>query len=83
MIEITQVLNQVDMNIMEFLDRALIKKKYNKIKNTITQAGLWGDETTLTHYLGKRDDESIIHYLQIDFIDHESLYVVVELEELR
>lgn len=83
MIEITKVLNKVDINIMEFLELALIPKKFNTIKNAITQAGLWGDETSLIHYLGKREDESIIHYLQIDFIDHESLYVVVELEELR
>jgi len=81
MIEITQVLNQVDMNIMEFIEKAVIPKKYNKIKNAITQAGLWGEEKKLTHYLGKREDESFVDYMQIDFNDHESLYIVLEADE--
>ena len=83
MIEISKLLNKVDMNVMEFLERAVIPKKFNTIKNAITQAGLWGEETSLIHYLGKREDNTPIHYIQIDFIDHDSLYVVVELEELK
>ena len=81
MIEITQVVNQVDMNIMEFMEKAIKPEKYNKIKNAITQAGLWGEETKLTHYLGKREDESFVDYLQLDFKDHESLYIVLEANE--
>lgn len=83
MIEITKLVNQVDTNIMEFLHRGLQDDKYNKIANAITQQGLWGDETGLHHYLGKREDDSIVHYMQIDFKAHESLYIVVEQEELR
>ena len=83
MIEITKTLNHVDMNIMEFLHKAVKIDKYNRIANAITQQGLWGDETALTHYLGKRDDESIVHYLQIDFKEHDSLYIVVEQDELQ
>jgi hypothetical protein len=83
MIEIVRVLNQVDMNIMEFMEKAIKPNKYNKIKNAITQAGLWDEQTKLTHYLGKREDESFVDYMQLDFNNHESLYIVVENDELR
>jgi hypothetical protein len=82
-IEIVKLLNKVDMNVLPFLERALIPKKYDTIKNAITQAGLWGDEIAVAHYLGKREDDSVVHYLQIDFTDHDSLYVVVEQNELQ
>jgi len=82
MIEITKRLNEADTNIMEFLRTLVHIRKYNKIQNAITQAGLWGDELKVTHYLGKREGDEPVHYLQIDFKDHESLYVVVEVDEL-
>ena len=82
MIEIVRELNKADTNIMEFLKALLAVRKYNKVQNAITQAGLWGDELKATHYLGKREDETPVHYLQIDFKDHDSLYVVVEVDEL-
>jgi len=82
MIEITKKLNEADTNIMEFIKMLVNIRKYNKIQNAITQAGLWGDELKATHYLGKREDDELVHYLQIDFKDHDSLYVVVEVEEL-
>ena len=82
MIQITKKLNEADTNIMEYIKGLVKVRKYNKIQNAITQAGLWGDELKATHYLGKREDDSLVHYLQIDFIDHESLYVVVEVDEI-
>lgn len=83
MIEVIKLLNHVEMNIMEFLHKAVKIDKYNRIANAITQQGLWGDEIGLYHYLGKREDESIVHYLQIDFKEHDSLYIVVEQDELQ
>lgn len=81
-IEIVKVLNQVDMNIMPFLHNALADDKFYKIQNTLIKHSLFGKERLLTHYLGKRDNEHV-HYIQIDFPDHDSLYVVVETDELR
>ena len=82
MIEITKKLNEADTNVMEFIKTLVNIRKYSKIQNAITQAGLWGDELKATHYLGKREDEQPVHYLQIDFKDHDSLYVVVEVDEI-
>jgi len=82
MIEIVKFLNQVEMNIMPFLEKAVIPEKYKKIEQAIANARLQGEETKLIHYLGKREGMPV-HYLQIDFIGHDSLYVVVEQDELR
>lgn len=82
MIEITKKLNEADTNVMEFIKTLVNIRKYSKIQNAITQAGLWGDELKATHYLGKREDDEPVHYLQIDFKDHDSLYVVVEVDEI-
>jgi hypothetical protein len=82
MIEITKTLNHVDMNIMPYLKNLIVDEKYYKIQNAMIKNSVLGTEKALTHYLGKRDDETPVHYIQIDFKAHDSLYVVIETDEV-
>jgi hypothetical protein len=82
-LEITGLITKVDMNILPYLKQRLIDSKYSLIEGAMYDNGLQDSIKGLSHYVGKREDDSVIHYLQIDFTDHESLYVVVEQDELR
>lgn len=81
-IEITRTLNKVDMNVMPYLKNLIVDEKYYKIQNAMIKHSVLGTEKALTHYLGVRDDETPVHYVQIDFKAHDSLYVVIETDEV-
>lgn len=83
MIEITGLITSIDMNILPYLKQRLIDSKYALIEGAIHDNGLHDSIKGLSHYTGKREDNSGVHYIQVDFTDHDSLYVVVEQDELR
>jgi hypothetical protein len=81
-IEIIKPLNHVDMNIIPYLKNTLVEDKFYKIQNAMIKESVLGTEKALIHYLGKRDDDTLVHYIQIDFKAHDSLYVVIENNEV-
>lgn len=84
-IEVDKLLLEADMNIMPFIEQTLVERKYNKLKNFITEQGLWGSEVKATFYRGKRMPYGdTVYYFQIVFDGHdEALFYTVEQDELK